>query len=282
MSDEDDIDFRIAANVRVLSEHDVERLRGELPIVLWPLALEFPEEEGDIPSELQPSRARSLGRWEEIVTVPKAPLGLGDTFSTVVRDGEGRTTNASNHYRVHGRTPGSHHDWLVVEPLKRPALRVRYEGNSPDDRLVAEVGRSRWRLGINPKSGDHVAKAVSGFETERHGYSRDEITRALVDAHMMYDEPLPNIRAAQEQHWKRSGELYRERLRPFEWTLSHQNGARITSGLVKATSHRHALELAARDAFGDEPDEEPEVDEDTRRVWSHFRPAKVIEVRRVG
>lgn len=280
MSDQDDIDYRIARNLRELSDQEVERLRGQLPIVLWPLAIEYAEDEGDIPSELQPSRSRSFGRWEEIVAVPKPPLGLDDTFSTRVRDGNGRTTTATNTYRVHGRTPGSRHDWLVVEPVRRPALRVRYEGNAGEDRLVADIGNSRWRLGINPKQGRHVAKAVSGGE--RHGYSRDEITRALVDAHMMVDEPLPDVRAAQEQHWKRSGERYRERLRPFEWTLSHQSGARITSGVVKATSHRHALELATRDAFGDEPDEEPVVDDGTRRVWSHFRPAKVLEVRRVG
>lgn len=279
---DDDIDFRIARSLRELSDQDVERLRDESPILLWPLALEDPEE-GDIPSELQPSRSRSFGRWEEIVAIPKSPLAVGDTFSTRVRDGHGRTTSNTSTYRVHGRTPGSRHDWLVVEQLRRPPLRVRYDANSRNDRLIAQAGESRWRLGINPKTGTHVAKAISGSATERHGYSRDEITRALVDAHLMHDEPLPDIRAAQEQHWQRSAELYRERLRPYEWTLSLESGARITSGIVKATSHRHALELATRDAFeDDEPDEEPVVDEGTRRVWSHVRPVKVLEVRRVG
>ena len=46
MSDQDDIDFRIAPNVRELSDDKVERLRDELPIVLWPLALEYPEGAG--------------------------------------------------------------------------------------------------------------------------------------------------------------------------------------------------------------------------------------------
>lgn len=296
MTDEyDDIDFRIARSLRELSDDQVERRRAELPISLWPLAFEHPDE-GDIPSEVQPLRARAFGRWEEIDAIPKAPLGLGDTFSTRVYDGQRRFTNTVNTYRVLGRTPGSRHDWLVIEqllpgpprrtldeppPRRRPDLYMRYADDPGERRLIAEVGDSRWTLGVNAKRGRHVARGVPGTDAERHGYTRDEITRALVDEHMLRDEPLPNIREAEERHWRRAGERYREGLRRFAWTLSYESGAQLARGEILATSYRHALELATRDAFGDEPEDEPAEDTGTRRVWTNFSPATVLEVRRI-
>lgn len=292
MDDEDDFDWRIARSLPEFDDQAVERLRAELPIHLWPLALEYPEDEGDIPSELQPLRSRAHGRWEEIIAISSAPLSIGDTFTTHVRDGQGRTTRNTNTYRVHGRTPGSRHDWLVVEQLPRggarpsedarPGLVVGYDDGPGRRRVVAKVADSRWTLGVDARSGRHVARAVSGAPLERHAHSRDAITRALVDAHMMRDEPLPNIREAEQRHWRRSGERYRETLRPFEWVLGHEHGARVASGVVEATGYRHALDLATRDAFGSEPEEPPVQDTGTRRVWSHVRPALVLEVRRMG
>ncbi|HLT35240.1 MAG TPA: hypothetical protein VK034_03120, partial [Enhygromyxa sp.] len=63
MIDDDEIDdFRIADDLPELSARELERLRMDRTIVLWPLAVEYPEEEGDIPSEVQPSRTRPFGR----------------------------------------------------------------------------------------------------------------------------------------------------------------------------------------------------------------------------
>jgi hypothetical protein len=279
--DDDENIFQIDPNLPELSAEDVERRRLTLPISLWPLAVEVPEFEGDIPSELQPLRTRAHGRWEEVESTSRSPLELGDVFETRVRDAE-FSASRSLRYRVHGRTAGTRHDWLVVELLTSPrpahapkrALRVGFAEIEGERVLVAAIGDARWRLGVDEQK-RYSAVPIRGA-TKRHERSREAITEALIDQHLLRDHPLPTRRSAVTRAAKKKSPRSTTR-RTYRWTLSQCGGGPLSSGVIEATSSSRAIELVAREVFKDTHAGQPKKNSPTQWVWPHVGVIEVQE-----
>jgi hypothetical protein len=132
---DDDESFAIADDLPLLERDAFERLAAEQPgLSLWPCALEF-EDEGDIPSEIAPTRRLLHGAYESILTIRHSPLGRDGEFDAEPVDAQ-RRIYAPRRYRVVGRMPGSRFDWLIVARVPKTAA-------TPKPRPARARGRAK-------------------------------------------------------------------------------------------------------------------------------------------
>lgn len=283
--DNDELEsLALARGLRRFSLEDAEtRLSwSHRNISAWPLGVELPEE-GDIPSELTPSRTRRTNIWDEIVEVPKSPLGEGDFFVVQMVTAQ-RNLGSRWTYRVLGRFGSGEVEFALVErltpgvaaygldeppPDEAEPMLVRL-ADDPDERVVqVELGSTLWELDFDARGG-HVARPVRGTGAYTGGHTRPAIASALVEFHRIHGVPAPSVGGA----LRRRGQLIRrgsQAPETYRWMLLRRGPdrrrEREDQGELTAWSLAQAVELATHEAFGGVDMGEPTTRELGTRTW---------------